>query len=47
MERADAATIRRHALARGMRSLRDDGFAKAECGVTTRAEILRVTREDG
>jgi general secretion pathway protein E len=47
MDRADATTVRRHAVARGMRSLRDEGFAKAARGITTRAEILRVTREDG
>jgi general secretion pathway protein E len=46
MDRVDAATIRRHALANGMCPLRDDGFRKAADGVTTRAEIFRVTRED-
>jgi general secretion pathway protein E len=46
MARADAATVRRHARARGMRPLRDDGLAKAARGVTTRGEVLRVTRED-
>jgi general secretion pathway protein E len=47
MERADAATVRRHAIAHGMRALREDGFAKAADGVTTHSEVLRVTREDG
>jgi general secretion pathway protein E len=47
MERRDAVAIRRHAVANGMIPLRDDGFAKAERGETTRAEVLRVTREDG
>jgi general secretion pathway protein E len=47
MERADAASLRRHAIGRGMRSLRDHGFEQAARGVTTRAEVLRVTREDG
>jgi general secretion pathway protein E len=46
MERADAATVGRHASARGMRRLRDDGLAKVARGVTTRNEVLRVTRED-
>ena len=30
----------------GMTSLRDDGFAKAAAGITTEAEVLRVTRDD-
>ena len=47
MERHDAAALTRHAVVSGMVPLRDDGFAKAERGVTTRAEVLRVTREDG
>jgi general secretion pathway protein E len=46
MERADATAIRRHATARGMRTLRADGLAKAQQGLTTQAEVLRVTRED-
>jgi general secretion pathway protein E len=47
MARADAAAIRRHAAATGMATLRDDGFAKARAGVTTVAEVVRVTQEDG
>jgi general secretion pathway protein E len=46
MERADAAAVRRHATGRGMRRLREDGLAKVARGLTTQAEILRVTRED-
>ena len=46
MARADASTIRRHATAVGMATLRDDGFAKARAGITTVAEVLRVTRAD-
>jgi general secretion pathway protein E len=46
MERADAAAIRRHAMARGMRTMRADGLAKAVRGSTTQGEVLRVTRED-
>jgi hypothetical protein len=30
-----------------MIALRDDGFAKARAGITTDAEVLRVTQEDG
>ena len=46
MARTDAATLRRHAPSAGMTSLRDDGFAKAAAGITTEAEVLRVTRDD-
>jgi len=47
MARADAAHVRRHATAAGMATLRDDGFAKARAGVTTVAEVLRVTQDEG
>src|SRR5947199_340477 len=47
MVRADAAQVRRHATAAGMATLRDDGFAKARAGVTTVAEVLRVTQDEG
>ena len=47
MARADAAQVRRHATAAGMATLRDDGFAKARAGVTTVAEVLRVTQDEG
>ncbi len=38
--------IRRHAIERGMVTLRDDGWAKIRAGITTVEEILRVTQED-
>ncbi len=47
MARADAAQVRRHATAAGMATLRDDGCAKARDGVTTVAEVLRVTQDEG
>jgi len=47
MERADAAAIRRHAIAAGMTTMRDDGFAKAAAGLTTEAEVLRVAQGEG
>jgi len=46
LQKAPTGTIRRHALERGMVSLRDDGWAKARAGVTTVEEIRRVTQED-
>jgi general secretion pathway protein E len=45
--RADAATLRQHARAHGMATLREDGIAKVLDGTTTIAEVLRVTRDDG
>jgi general secretion pathway protein E len=46
MGRAEAAAVRRHAAGSGMASLRDDGLAKARSGVTTVAEVLRVTQDE-
>ena len=47
VQRADAGTIRNAAVRQGMRLLRDDGWDKVRRGVTTLAEVLRVTREEG
>jgi type II secretion system protein E len=44
--KAPAGALRRHAVAHGMRTLRLDGWDKALAGVTTVAEIVRVTQED-
>jgi general secretion pathway protein E len=46
VQRADANSIRSLALSQGMRLLREDGLQKARDGVTTLAEVLRVTREE-
>jgi general secretion pathway protein E len=46
LQKAPTGTIRRHAVERGMVSLRDDAWAKARAGMTTVDEILRVTQED-
>ncbi|MCW5893629.1 MAG: Flp pilus assembly complex ATPase component TadA [bacterium] len=46
LERADTATLRRHAGAAGLRTLDDDGRDKIAAGVTTAAEVRRVI-EDG
>jgi general secretion pathway protein E len=46
VQRADAGTIRSLATQQGMRLLRDDGWDKVRHGVTTVAEVLRVTREE-
>ena len=47
MARADAGAIRRHATTHGMTPLRGDGLAKARAGVTTLAEVLRATQDEG
>ncbi|MFZ5622650.1 MAG: type II secretion system ATPase GspE [Pseudomonadota bacterium] len=45
MRRADAAELVCAARAQGMRSMREDGFAKVAAGLTTLEEVLRVTQE--
>jgi len=47
LDRDDAGTIRRAALAEGMIPMRDDGCRKALAGLTTIEEVLRVTPENG
>lgn len=46
MERAPANVIRTAALARGMRTLRQDGWRKVVSGFTTVDEVFRVTQDD-
>lgn len=46
LQRADAGSIRNLATQLGMRLLRDDGWDKVRQGVSTLAEVLRVTREE-
>jgi general secretion pathway protein E len=46
LRKAPTGEIRRYAVEHGMATLRADGWAKACAGVTTVAEILRVTQED-
>jgi type II secretion system protein E len=47
LRKSSAGDIRRHAIAHGgLVTLREDGWAKACGGVTTVAELLRVTQED-
>jgi general secretion pathway protein E len=47
VQRADAGSIRSLAMQQGMRLLREDGWDKVHQGVTTLAEVVRVTREEG
>ncbi|HEV7735515.1 MAG TPA: GspE/PulE family protein, partial [Candidatus Binatia bacterium] len=46
MARADAASIRRAACGAGMTTIREDGLGKARAGITTEAEVLRVTHDE-
>ncbi|HUO04309.1 MAG TPA: type II secretion system ATPase GspE [Candidatus Binataceae bacterium] len=46
MQKADAATIRRHCTSKGMKLLRQDGAARALNSETSIEELLRVTQED-
>jgi general secretion pathway protein E len=45
MGKADTGEIRKKAIENGMRSLREDGWLKVRQGVTSIAEVLRVTQE--
>ena len=44
--KADSSQIRKKAIENGMRTLRDDGWMKVCQGVTSIAEVLRVTQEE-
>jgi general secretion pathway protein E len=46
LKNPDSGTVKRMALAEGMRTLRQDGILKVLDGVTTIEEVLRVTREE-
>jgi general secretion pathway protein E len=46
-DRTAEQTLREHALAHGMRSLRDDGMRLAGAGLISLEEVVRVTREQG
>jgi type II secretory ATPase GspE/PulE/Tfp pilus assembly ATPase PilB-like protein len=46
VRKVPAGELRRHVVERGMATLREDGWAKACAGLTTVAEILRVSQED-
>jgi general secretion pathway protein E len=46
LQNVDSTTIKRRAQASGMRTLREDGARKVLVGITSSAEVLRVTSED-
>ena len=43
--KADSGRIRKKAMENGMRTLRDDGWLKVRQGVSSIAEVLRVTQD--
>ena len=46
IRRSHAGEIKKYAVAHGMKTLRDDGIARAAAGITTIEEVLRVTQDD-
>ncbi len=46
LERASAGVIKDLAVKQGMRTLRDDGWRNVRNGITTVAEVVRVTQEE-
>ena len=46
MQNVDSNTLKKHATANGMTTLRDDGARKVMLGETTIAEVLRVTQDE-
>ncbi len=46
IKQTPSGVIKEYAISRGMRTLREDGLAKAAAGITTIEEVLRVTQED-
>jgi type II secretory ATPase GspE/PulE/Tfp pilus assembly ATPase PilB-like protein len=45
MSNADASRLTEAARRHGMRNLREDGWMKVRTGLTTAAEVTRVTQE--
>ncbi len=45
VKKESAEVIRKTALEKGMKTLKDDGIRKAQAGLTTLEEVLRVTQE--
>ncbi|HNU70106.1 MAG TPA: type II secretion system ATPase GspE [Thermodesulfobacteriota bacterium] len=46
LKKSDSGTIKRKAVANGMRTLRQDGWLKVKKGMTSVSEVLRVTLEE-
>jgi type II secretory ATPase GspE/PulE/Tfp pilus assembly ATPase PilB-like protein len=46
LKRSSADIIREAAVKQGMRTLREDGWRQVRAGLTTVAEVVRVTQEE-
>ena len=46
IKRTPTGVIKEYAVSRGMKTLREDGLAKAAAGITTIEEVLRVTQDE-
>ena len=46
LKNADSGQLKRAAVAKGMKTLRDDGAAKVIAGMTTAEEVMMATAED-
>jgi len=46
LKRSSADMLKDAAVQQGMRTLREDGWHKVRTGVTTVAEVVRVTQEE-
>lgn len=46
LNNVDSGSIKKRAMAQGMKTLREDGARKVMAGLTSSAEVLRVTAED-
>lgn len=44
LKNADSSTLKKYALSRGMKTLKDDGIEKAVSGITSLEEVIRVTQ---
>lgn len=46
LRRESAARLKRYAVERGMRTLREDGWDRVRAGITTPEEVFRITKAD-
>ncbi|MDO8426288.1 MAG: type II secretion system ATPase GspE [Deltaproteobacteria bacterium] len=47
LKNQDSDTVKRYAVAKGMKLMMEDGIEKAASGITSLEEVLRVTRDEG
>jgi len=46
LKKTSSEQVKKKALSLGMRTLRQDGWEKIKMGITTPAEVIRVTQEE-